>query len=63
MSEQLVLLGIVITAVNGTTLTTRTTLGTALNGLKPGDTATLTVDRNGSAQTLSATLAERPANT
>lgn len=55
--------GDVITAVNGTTLTTRTTLGTALNGLKPGDTATLTVDRNGSAQTLSATLAERPANT
>jgi len=54
--------GDVITAVNGTTLTSRTTLGTVLNSLKPGDTATLTVDRNGSTQTLTATLIERPAS-
>jgi serine protease Do len=55
--------GDVITAVNGTTLNSTTTLGGILGTLKPGDTATLTVDRNGSTQTLTATLAEYPSTT
>ncbi len=55
--------GDVITAVNGTTLNGTTTLGTMLGTLKPGDTVTLTVDRNGQTQTLTATLAEFPAST
>ena len=54
--------GDVITAVNGTTLNGSTTLGMVLGTLKPGDTVTLTVDRNGQTQTLTATLAEFPAN-
>jgi S1-C subfamily serine protease len=54
--------GDVITAVNGTTLNGNTTLGIVLGTLKPGDTVTLTVDRNGQTQTLTATLAEFPAN-
>ncbi len=52
--------GDVITAVNGTTLNGSTTLGSILVTLKPGDTVTLTVDRNGQTQTLTATLAEYP---
>lgn len=55
--------GDVITAVNGTTLDTKTALGDILNTLNVGDTATLAVDRSGQAQTLTATLAERPADT
>jgi serine protease Do len=55
--------GDVITAVNGTTLNGTTTLGSVLGTLKPGDTATLTVNRNGSTQTLTATLAEYPSTT
>src|SRR4051794_1918242 len=39
--------GDIITAVNGTTLNGTTTLGSILATLKPGDTATLTVNRNG----------------
>jgi S1-C subfamily serine protease len=54
--------GDVITAVNGTALNGGTTLGTVLGTLKPGDTVTLTVDRNGGTQTLTATLAEYPAS-
>ena len=53
--------GDVITAVNGTTLDTRTTLGDILSTLTVGDTATLTIDRTGQTQVLTATLAERPA--
>ena len=52
--------GDVITAVNGTTLNSTTTLGSILSTLKSGDTVTLTVDRNGSTQTLTATLAAYP---
>lgn len=55
--------GDVITAVNGTNLNARTGLGEALSALSPGDKVTLTVDRNGSTQTLTATLVERPAST
>jgi serine protease Do len=55
--------GDVITAVNGTTLNGTTTLGSVLGTLKPGDTVTLTVDRGGSTQTLTATLAEYPSTT
>jgi S1-C subfamily serine protease len=54
--------GDVITAVNGTALNGTTTLGTVLATLKPGDTATLTLLRNGQTLTLTATLAEYPAN-
>ncbi len=54
--------GDIITAVNGTTLNGTVTLGTMLGTLKPGDTVTLTVNRNGSTQTLTATLVEYPAN-
>jgi serine protease Do len=54
--------GDVITAVNGTTLNGSTTLGTVLGTFKPGDTVTLTVDRNGQTQTLTATLAAFPAS-
>jgi len=54
--------GDVITAVNGTTLNSTTTLGSMLSTLKPGDKVTLTVDRNGSTQTLTATLAAYPTN-
>jgi len=53
--------GDVITAVNGTTLDTKTALGDVLSTLNVGDTATLTVDRTGQTQTLTAILAERPA--
>ncbi|MDQ6833220.1 MAG: PDZ domain-containing protein, partial [Chloroflexota bacterium] len=52
--------GDVITAVNGTTLNSTTTLGSMLSTLKPGDTVMLTVDRTGSTQTLTATLAAYP---
>ena len=54
--------GDIITAVNGTALNGSTTLGSILITLKPGDTVTLTVDRNGQTQTLTATLAEYPTN-
>jgi S1-C subfamily serine protease len=54
--------GDVITAVNGTKLDNGTQLGNVLSTLKPGDTVTLTVNRNGSTQTLTATLVEYPAN-
>ncbi len=55
--------GDMITAVNGTTLNSTTTLGSVLATLKPGDTVTLTVNRNGSTQTLTATLAQFPSTT
>ncbi len=54
--------GDVITAVNGTTLNGGTTLGSMLVTLKPGDTVTLTIDRSGQTQILTATLAEFPAS-
>lgn len=53
--------GDVITAVNGTKLNGQTPLGSVLDPLKPGDTVTLTVNRNGETKTLTATLVERPA--
>jgi S1-C subfamily serine protease len=55
--------GDVITAVNGTKLDNKTALSDVLSTLNVGDTATLSVDRNGSTQTLTATLVERPAQT
>ena len=55
--------GDVITAVNGTKLDNKTALSDVLSTLNVGDTATLTVDRNGTPQTLTATLVERPAQT
>jgi S1-C subfamily serine protease len=55
--------GDVITAVNGTKLDNKTALSDVLSTLNVGATATLTVDRNGSTQVLTATLVERPAQT
>ncbi|MGI8856521.1 MAG: S1C family serine protease [Thermomicrobiales bacterium] len=55
--------GDVITAVNGTKLDNKTALSDVLSTLNVGDSAILTVDRNGSTQTLTATLVERPAQT
>ena len=55
--------GDVITAVNGTKLDNKTAIGDVLNTLNVGDTATLTIDRTGQTQTLTATLVERPAQT
>jgi S1-C subfamily serine protease len=55
--------GDVIVGFNGTTLTSQHTLRGALFGEKPGDTATLTVQRNGASQTFQVTLGERPAAT
>jgi 2-alkenal reductase len=55
--------GDVITAVNGTKLDNKTAISDVLSTLNVGDTATLTVDRNGSTQSLTATLVERPAQT
>ncbi len=55
--------GDVITAVNGTKLTGKTALGDVLSTVNVGDTVTLTVDRSGETKTLTATLAERPAQT
>jgi len=52
--------GDVITAVNGTTLDNKTAIGDVLSALNVGDTATLTIDRSGQTQTLTATLVERP---
>ncbi len=54
--------GDVITAVNGTALNARTGLGDVLSNVAPGTTITLTIDRGGTAQTLMATVVERPAD-
>ncbi len=48
--------GDVITAVDGTTVTTAEKLRAIIAGHKPGDTVTLTIQRSGSSKTLTATL-------
>jgi 2-alkenal reductase len=55
--------GDVIVGFNGTTLNSQHTLMGALFGEKPGETATVMVQRNGADQTFNVTLGERPANT
>ena len=51
--------GDVITAVDGTKVTTAEKLRAIIAGDKPGDKITLTITRNGSSQTLTATLGSK----
>ena len=53
-------LGDVIVAVDDTDVTDPTSLGAAIAGHQPGDTVTVTVDRNGSTQEIDVTLGTRP---
>ncbi len=53
--------GDVITAVNGASVASYADLKKALNGKHPGDTVTLAITRNGSAQNLSVTLGDAAA--
>jgi putative serine protease PepD len=52
--------GDVILRFDGTTITTASDLGQAVNTRKPGDTVKVEVQRNGSRETLSVTLGTRP---
>ena len=52
--------GDVITAIDGKSISTADDLTALVNTYKPGDTAKLTVTRNGSTKTLSITFAQRP---
>ena len=52
--------GDVIVAVDDTDITDPTSLGAAIAGYQPGDTVTVTVERNGSTQEISVTLGTRP---
>ncbi|HEX3054918.1 MAG TPA: trypsin-like peptidase domain-containing protein [Gaiellaceae bacterium] len=52
--------GDVITAVGGKQISTADDLTAAVNAYKPGDKATLTVDRNGSTKSISVTFGTRP---
>ena len=54
--------GDIITAVNGRPITSADELIALLAQKKPGDKVTLTIERGGKPQTVTATLAERPAN-
>ncbi len=58
-----VLPGDVITAINGQSLDGENGLLEALFEFKPGDTVTLTIDRDGTEETIEVVLAERPAET
>jgi putative serine protease PepD len=51
--------GDVITAVDGTTVTTAEKLRAVIAGHKPGDSVTLTITRGGSSKTLTATLGSK----
>ena len=53
--------GDVITAIDGTAVTTADDLTAKIGALKPGDKATLSVTRNGSTLKLTVTLGTRPA--
>ena len=52
--------GDVIVAVDDTDITDPTSLGAAIAGYQPGDTVTVTAERNGSTQEISVTLGTRP---
>jgi putative serine protease PepD len=52
--------GDVIVAVDDTDITDPTSLGGAIAGYQPGDTVTVTVDRNGSTQDIVVVLGTRP---
>jgi S1-C subfamily serine protease len=61
-SEQLNVGGDVITAIDGQTIATRDELVGLLAEKQPGDKVTLTIERGGKTQTVTAALAVRPAN-
>jgi S1-C subfamily serine protease len=50
----------VITAVNGTAITSTDQFITVVDKYAPGDTVTLTVNRNGQQKTIKLTLGTRP---
>ena len=52
--------GDVITAVNGKSVTTSEELQSVIGAMKPGDTASLTISRDGSEHTVQVTLGTRP---
>ncbi len=54
--------GDVITAINGVSVDHSNPLSVILLGFKPGDTITVTINRDGSVQSLSVLLVERPAS-
>ncbi len=54
--------GDIILKVNGQDVTDSANLATTIRGMKPGDQVQLTIDRNGQEQTVTVTLADRPAN-
>ena len=54
--------GDIIVKVNGEDITDSVALVTLVRGMKPGDQVQLTIDRNGQEQTVTVTLADRPAN-
>jgi len=54
--------GDIIVKVDGQDVTDPAALATTVRGMKPGDQVHLTIDRNGQEQTVTVTLAERPAN-
>jgi S1-C subfamily serine protease len=54
--------GDIILKVNGQDITDSTALVTLVRGMKPGDQVQLTIDRNGQEQTVTVTLADRPAS-
>lgn len=59
-ADSSLLVGDVIVAVDDTDVTDPTSLGAAIAGYQPGDTVTVTVDRNGSTQDIDVTLGTRP---
>ena len=52
--------GDIITAVNGKSVTTSEELQSVIGAMKPGDTASLTISRDGSEHTVQVTLGTRP---
>ena len=59
-ADSSLLMGDVIVAVDDTDVTDPTSLGAAIASYQPGDTVTVTVDRNGSTQDIDVTLGTRP---
>ena len=60
--QQFTVGGDVITKVDGTPIKTADELIAFLGTKKPGDTVTVTVDRNGQSQDIQVTLSQRPSN-
>ncbi|MGZ4200135.1 MAG: S1C family serine protease, partial [Thermoleophilia bacterium] len=60
--QQFTLGGDVITAMDGTPVTSAADLAQAITAHKPGDTVTVTINRHGTTSTVKVTLGTRPAN-